>query len=62
MKTYFCPRCGKRFQGRLDRCPRCAQLIVYEVKGKYFNALGDELTIDKEGHPHLLTPNPKAPK
>ncbi len=47
LKTYTCPRCGKRFLGRSDRCPRCGQLIVYLTDGKYYNSLGDELILTR---------------
>lgn len=63
MKTYYCPRCGKKFQGRADRCPRCAQRLVYQRHGKYYDALGNLLELDKEGKKATLAkPNPKAPK
>ena len=45
---YTCLRCGKRFRGRQDRCPRCGQLMVFERKGKYYNALGDELVLTRD--------------
>ena len=49
MKTYTCTRCGKRFLGRHDRCPRCGQLFVYLKGGKYFNSRGQEVLLTKEG-------------
>ncbi|MBR1846694.1 MAG: hypothetical protein IJ787_03165 [Bacilli bacterium] len=61
MKTFACPRCGKRFQGRFDRCPRCAQLLVYEKNGEFFDAEGDRLIIRKKRIKKVI-PNPNGPK
>ncbi len=62
MKIYYCLRCGKKFEGRMDRCPRCAQRLVYERKGKYYDAMGNLLTLDKDGKKATIAePNPKAP-
>ena len=61
-KTFTCLRCGKKFVGRQDRCPRCGQLIVFEQKGKFYNAIGDELLLDKEKkHIVKVIPNKKRP-
>lgn len=63
MKLYYCPRCGKKFHGRMDYCPRCAQHIIYEYKGEYFDALGNRLELDKTGKKAKIAENnPKAPR
>ena len=48
MKTYVCHRCGRKFEGRLDRCPHCGQLFVYLRGGSYFTADGRAVTLDKD--------------
>ncbi|MCR5348716.1 MAG: hypothetical protein K6E59_03830 [Bacilli bacterium] len=60
MKKYVCTRCGKKFVGRHDRCPRCGLLFAYEREGKYYNAMGDELII-KDGRIQKIIPNPLRP-
>ncbi len=62
-KTFTCLRCGKRFKGRMDRCPRCGQLIVYEYEGRFYNAIGDELILspDKKRIVKVL-PNRRRPR
>lgn len=61
MKTYTCTLCGKKFEGRLDRCPRCGKRLVYSVGDKHFNAEGDELVI-KNKHIVKIIPNPRGPR
>lgn len=61
MKRYVCPRCGAKFDGRLDRCPRCAQRIVYQKDDKYFDALGNELIL-RRNHIVRIIPNEKGPR
>lgn len=62
-KTFTCTRCGKKFVGWQDRCPRCGQLFVFEKGGKYHNALGDELVLSKDKKHIVKTiPNKKRPK
>ena len=60
MKTYYCMRCGKKFPGRLDTCPRCGALHVYEVDGKYYTATGDEVILDRQGCIKKIIPGPYA--
>ena len=62
MKTYVCGRCGKRFEGRQDRCPRCGQVHVYLIRGKLYNSLGDEVVLDKDNHIERISPNPRGPR
>lgn len=62
MKTYACHRCGKKFEGRLDYCPRCGQHFVYQRKGEYFDALGNKVLLGKDGHIKKTIRNPKSPK
>lgn len=47
---FVCHRCGKRFRGRQDYCPRCGQPFVYEIDGLLYNSIGDqvELSPDKK--------------
>ena len=62
-KIYTCLRCGKRFRGRQDRCPRCGQLFVFEKEGKFYNALGDELILSRDKkHIVKVVPNKNRPK
>ena len=61
MKDYVCTRCGKKFQGRNNRCPRCGQLFVYQRGEKYFDALGNEVVLDSHGHIRKRIKNPLAP-
>ena len=63
MKKYLCPRCGKKLLGRVDYCPRCAQHIVYEKGGHYFDSLNNEYDYDAEKKTiKLRKTNDKAPK
>ncbi|MBQ7244517.1 MAG: hypothetical protein IJS52_10020 [Bacilli bacterium] len=61
MKTYACRRCGKKFAGRLDRCPRCGQRIVYCINGKYYDCVGNELILKKNRIVGVV-PNPHGPR
>lgn len=47
-KTYVCTRCGKRFLGRQDFCPRCGQPFVYEKGGVLYNTLGDKVILSPD--------------
>ena len=62
MKTYICHRCGKPFKGRYDRCPYCGQLFVYARGGHYYDALGNEVILDKNNHIKKRIPNKLAPQ
>ena len=63
MKTYVCHRCGQTFEGRLERCPRCAQLFVYERNGVYYDALGNVAIVSKRtGHIKKIIRNKKLPR
>ncbi len=62
-KTFICPRCGKHVVGRQDYCPRCGQHIVYEKDGVIYNAMGDVITLSKDGkHIKKITPNKFRPR
>ena len=62
MKTYVCHRCGKKYEGRRDRCPRCGQLFVYARGGRFYDALGNEVILKPDGE-HILkyVNNPVGP-
>ncbi|MBO5529508.1 MAG: hypothetical protein J6A47_09430 [Bacilli bacterium] len=61
MKQYQCMRCGKKYLGRLDYCPRCGQRHIYQVGDKYYNAVGDELILNRKGDIVDTIPNPFGP-
>ncbi len=62
MKTYVCRRCGTKFEGRLDYCPRCDQHFVYKRKDGLYDALGRKVELDKHNHIRKIYPNNKLPK
>lgn len=62
MKTYVCRRCGKKFEGRHEYCPRCGQHFVYQREGKLYDAYGSEVLLDKKGHIRKTKLNPNLPK
>ena len=62
MKTYVCTRCGKSFQGRHERCPRCGQLFVYERGGKHYDAEGNIVILSTDGRFVKRIPGPFSPK
>ena len=62
MKNYVCKRCGLKFEGRYDYCPKCGQHFVYKRGEEYFDALGTKVTLNKKGHIKKFFKNKNAPK